>query len=97
MKSNSYVYILSSKKNGTLYVGESDDLIKRIYEYKNDFVEGFTKKYQIHTLVYYEVHEEIMRAILREKQIKKWNRGWKIALFTDSNPEWKDLYPEIIR
>ncbi len=91
----SYVYILASKKNGTLYIGITDNLIKRIYEHKNDIVEGFTKKYQVHTLVYYEIAEEIMSAFAREKQLKNWKRKWKLALIEKSNPGWKDLYREL--
>ena len=93
---NYYVYILSNKRNGTLYVGVTSDLVKRIYEHKNDLSEGFSKKYQTHTLVYYERHQSIEEAILREKQIKKWNRSWKIRLIEETNPEWTDLYQDII-
>ena len=91
-----YVYILASKRNGTLYIGVTNDLIKRIYEHKNDLVEGFTKKYQVHQLVYYEETSDIQSAITREKQMKKWNRKWKLELIESTNPEWKDLYDEII-
>jgi putative endonuclease len=90
-----YVYILASKRNGTLYVGVSSDLIKRVWEHKNRFVEGFTKKYGVDKLVYYEVHNDAEKAILREKQIKKWNRAWKLWLIEEKNPEWKDLFGEI--
>lgn len=75
-----YVYILASKRNGTLYTGVTSDLVKRCYEHKQDMVEGFTKKYKVHTLVYYEAHDSAIEAITREKQIKKWNRRWKIRL-----------------
>lgn len=91
-----YVYILASKRNGTLYVGVTTDLIKRIYEHKQNVVGGFTKKYNVHNLVYYEVHDDIEAAILREKQIKKWNRKWKLRLVEEMNPEWRDLYQEIV-
>ena len=91
-----YVYILASKKNGTLYIGVTSDLIKRIYEHKHNLVEGFTKEYNVHILVYYEHYNEIEEAILREKQMKKWNRQWKMQLIEEKNPEWKDLYNEII-
>jgi len=74
----------------------TSDLIKRIWEHKNDFVEGFTKKYQVHKLVWYELGEEMDAVILREKQLKKWNRQWKINLIQDKNPEWKDLYADIV-
>ncbi len=90
------VYILASKPRGTLYTGATNDLIKRIWEHKNDFVAGFTEEYKIHCLVYYELHEDIKSAILREKQIKKWNRLWKIELIEDFNPEWNDLYNDIL-
>jgi len=91
-----FIYILASKKNGTLYTGITSDLIKRIYEHKNDLVEGFTHKYTVHNLVYFEVTESIESAIMREKQLKKWNRDWKIRLIEKNNPAWNDLYPELI-
>ncbi|MBN1904610.1 MAG: GIY-YIG nuclease family protein [Deltaproteobacteria bacterium] len=90
------IYILASKRRGTLYVGVSSDLVKRVWEHKNGFVPGFTKKYGVHDLVYYELHDRMETAILREKQMKKWNRDWKIRLIEDKNPEWKDLYKDII-
>jgi putative endonuclease len=92
-----YVYILASKKNGTLYVGVTSYLVKRVLEHKSDFVEGFTKKYQVHDLVYFEVTESVKSAIAREKQLKKWHRDWKIRLIEKENPEWEDLYPEIVQ
>jgi len=92
----SYVYILASKKNGTLYIGVTSDLVKRCYEHKKDLIDGFTKKYQVHTLVYYETHNDIREAIKREKQLKKWNRDWKVRIIEDNNPEWLDLYDEIV-
>ena len=91
-----YVYILASKKNGTLYIGVTGDLIKRIYEHKQNLTDGFTKEYDVHALVYYEPHNEVEKAILREKQMKKWNRKWKIKLIEEKNPGWKDLYNEIL-
>jgi putative endonuclease len=91
-----YVYILASKRNGTLYIGVTSDLAKRCYEHKQDMVEGFTKRYQVHNLVYYEKHDDIEEAITKEKQIKKWNRSWKIRLIEEKNPEWRDLYDEIL-
>jgi len=91
-----YVYILASKKNGTLYIGVTGDLVKRIYEHKQNLIDGFTKEHNIHDLVYYERHNEIEDAILREKQMKKWNRKWKIRLIEEKNPWWKDLYDEIL-
>ena len=92
---NSYIYILTNKPNGTLYIGVTSDLIKRVYEHKNSIHEGFTKKYNIKNLVYYEVYENIEEAIKREKQLKKWNRDWKVKLITDFNPQWDDLYERI--
>jgi putative endonuclease len=91
-----YIYILTNKKNGVLYIGVTSDLIKRIYEHKSGFVEGFTKKYNLYKLVYYEVHDDIVMAITREKQMKKWNRQWKIELIEKMNPEWRDLYDELL-
>jgi putative endonuclease len=90
------VYILASKRNGTLYVGFTNDLVKRVYEHKNDLVEGFTKKYGVHTLVYYETGGSYEGTLQREKQIKEWQRKWKIELIEKHNPEWKDLYSDII-
>jgi putative endonuclease len=90
------VYILASKRNGTLYVGFTNDLVKRVYDHKNDLVEGFTKKYGVHTLVYYETGGSYEGALQREKQIKEWQRKWKIELIEKHNPEWKDLYSDII-
>ena len=87
-----YVYILVSKRNGTLYIGVTSNLVKRVYEHKNNIIEGFTKKYNIQKLVYYEITNDIESAIRREKQLKKWNRKWKINLIENSNPEWRDLY-----
>ena len=91
-----YVYILFNKKNGTLYVGVTSDLIKRVYEHKNKVVEGFTKKYGVDKLGYYEVFGDILHAIEREKQLKAGSRKKKIELIEKHNPEWKDLYSEII-
>lgn len=91
-----YVYILCSRRNGTLYTGVTSDLIKRIYEHKNRLVEGFTKTYGVHCLVWYEVHRTADTAITREKQIKKWNRQWKLDLIEENNPEWNDLYNGLI-
>ena len=89
---NYYIYILSNKKNGVLYVGVTNDLLRRIYEHKQEVVAGFTQKYHIHNLVYYEQYDDIRNAITREKQIKKWNRQWKIDLIEKDNPEWNDFY-----
>lgn len=87
-----YVYILASQKNGTLYVGVTTDLQKRIWQHKNEQVEGFTKKYSVKNLVYFEIYEDYWDAANREKRIKKWNREWKINLIVKDNPEWEDLY-----
>ena len=90
------VYILANKRNGTLYIGVTRNLQQRVWEHKNDLVEGFTKKYGVHRLVYYELHEDMMAAIRREKQMKKWNRTWKLELVETQNPEWEDLWEGII-
>ncbi|MEW6600050.1 MAG: GIY-YIG nuclease family protein [Nitrospirota bacterium] len=90
-----YVYILCSRRNGTLYIGVTSNLIKRVYEHKNDLADGFTKRYKIHNLVWYEAHETTESAIIREKNIKKWERIWKLRLIEEQNPEWKDLYCDI--
>ena len=92
---NYFVYLLASKRNGTLYTGVTDNLIKRVWQHKNDLVEGFTKKYKVHTLVYYEQIENIQSSIRREKQIKKWKRKWKLDLIEKLNPNWLDLYEKI--
>ena len=91
-----YVYILASKKNGTLYIGVTSNLPRRVFEHKNNLLEGFTKKYKIHNLVWYEQHETILGAITREKQLKKYKRKWKMNLIDRLNPEWKDLYSGIL-
>lgn len=95
MKKLGYVYILASKPGGTLYIGVTSDLVKRTYEHRNEAVEGFSKKHGTKLLVYYEVHDEIAAAITREKQMKKWNRAWKIRLIEEMNPTWRDLYGDI--
>ncbi|KKR71052.1 MAG: Endonuclease [Microgenomates group bacterium GW2011_GWC1_41_8] len=91
-----YVYILASKKNGTLYVGITNNLLRRIWEHKQEYVQGFTKRYRIHMLVYYEEYSVIHDALNREKQLKWWNRKWKIELIESKNAQWKDLYNEIL-
>lgn len=90
-----YVYILASKRNGTLYTGVTSNLTQRVWQHKNDMVEGFTRKYNVKKLVYYEVHDNAESAITREKRIKKWKRNWKLRLIEEKNPQWKDLYDEI--
>jgi len=92
---NYFVYILASKKNGTLYIGVTNDLIRRTYEHKNNLADGFTKKYNVKILVYYEHTENIESAITREKQMKEWQRSWKIKLIEKDNPTWRDLSPEL--
>jgi len=91
---NYFVYILASKRNGTLYVGMTNDIDRRIHEHKNDLNEGFTKRYQVHNLVWYEVHDDVLQAIRREKQLKKWMRPWKLELIEKHNPKWIDLVDE---
>ncbi len=86
-----YVYILASKRNGTLYIGVTNDLERRLFEHKNNLIDGFTKKYHVHTLVYFEVSSSIYSTISREKQLKGWNRKWKVELIEKDNPEWGDL------
>lgn len=91
------VYILASQRNGTLYIGVTSDLIKRVWEHKQNFVEGFTKQYSVHDLVWYEQHEDMLTAIAiaREKTLKEWKRVWKLELIEKMNPEWKDLYEDL--
>jgi len=90
-----YVYILASKRNGTLYIGVTNDLVRRVYEHKNNLVDGFSKEYGVHRLVYYEQYGDVEFAIQREKYLKQWNRKWKLELIEKKNPEWKDLYDEV--
>lgn len=92
----SYVYIITNKRNGTLYVGVTADLQKRVWEHKEGIVEGFSKKYGLNILVWYEVHDDISEAIKREKQIKKWERSWKLRIIEQMNPDWLDLYDDIL-
>ena len=90
------VYILANKRNGTLYIGVTSDLIKRVWEYKQDIVEGFTKKYGVHHLVWYELYESMESAIVREKRLKEWKRNWKLELIESMNLDWQDLYNTIV-
>jgi putative endonuclease len=90
------VYILASKRNGTLYVRETSDLVKRVWEHKNNMVEGFTKQYNVQELVWYELHESMESAIVREKRLKDWKRAWKLKLIESKNPEWLDLFDTIV-
>jgi putative endonuclease len=96
MKKQPAVYILASKKNGTLYTGVTSDLIKRMWEHKNDLVEGFSKRYGVHNLVWYELHADMTSAIEKEKNIKEWKRKWKLNLIEKINHDWRDLYDDII-
>ena len=90
------VYLLASRRNGTLYTGVTSDLVKRVWEHKQHFVEGFTKKYDVTTLVWYEMHETMESAIQREKAIKNWKRVWKINVIEAMNPQWQDLYDDLL-
>jgi putative endonuclease len=90
------VYILASGWDGTLYVGVTSDLVKRVWEHKNELIDGFTKNYRVHDLVWYEQHETTESAIIREKEIKEWKRAWKVELIEESNPKWQDLYPDLL-
>jgi len=90
------IYILASQPNGTLYIGVTGDLIRRIHEHRNDLTDGFSKKYKTHSLVYFEQHETMDSAITREKQLKKWNRKWKLELIEENNPGWQDLYETLL-
>ena len=90
------VYILASKRNGTLYIGVTSDLVSRIWKHKNNVMEGFTKRHNIHVLVWYELHGNMEYAILREKRLKKWKRAWKLELIESMNPGWQDLYWTIV-
>ncbi|MYD62334.1 MAG: GIY-YIG nuclease family protein [Gemmatimonadetes bacterium] len=90
------VYIMASKRNGTLYIGVISNLVQRVWQHKNNLVEGFTNRYGIHILVWYEVHETMQSAIAKEKMVKNWKRVWKLALIEKNNSEWQDLYQNII-
>ncbi len=95
MEKYSYIYVLASQCNGTLYIGVTSDLIQRIWQHKHNIMAGFSKKYNVKNLVYYEQYSDIRDAIHREKQLKKWPRKWKLGLINQHNPTWKDLYLEI--
>jgi len=90
------VYVMASQRNGTLYIGVTSDLPKRVWEHKNDVHEGFTKEYGVHQLVYFELHDDMPTAITREKQLKRWNRAWKLELIETDNPQWRDLWEDIL-
>ena len=91
-----FVYMMASRKNGTLYVGVTSNLKRRVYEHRNEIIDGFTKEYGVHRLVYFEEHNNINQAIKREKQLKKWRRVWKIELIEKQNNNWNDLYQKIL-
>jgi putative endonuclease len=91
-----YVYILASERNGTLYTAVTSDLLKRVWEHKEDLIEGFTRKYNVKKLVHYAIYDDAENAITRENRIKKWRRRWKLKLIEKRNPQWKDLYEEIL-
>ncbi|MBU4483889.1 GIY-YIG nuclease family protein [bacterium] len=91
---NYFVYILASQRNGTLHIGVTNNIARRIYEHKNDLIKGFTEKYRVHNLIYVEETNDVNVAITREKQLKKWKRSWKLRLIETANPEWKDLYDD---
>jgi putative endonuclease len=88
-----YVYLLASRKHGTLYIGVTNDLIRRVYEHRSKVVDGFTRRYDVDKLVWFEVYDDVLSAIAREKELKKWRRDWKIRLIEEQNPNWMDLYP----
>ena len=90
------VYILASRRNGTLYVGVTSDLAQRVWQHKNDLLEGFTKQYEVHRLVWYETHPTMKSAIKREKRLKGWRRSWKIQLIEETNYDWADLYSQLL-
>ena len=92
-----WVYILASKRNGTLYIGVTNDLARRVFEHRSGSQDGFTKRYGVTKLVWYERHDTMPLAIAREKALKTWNRGWKMALIAEMNPEWDDLYADLNR
>lgn len=96
MDKSFYVYIMTNKRYGTFYIGMTSNLLKRIWEHRNKVIEGFTKTHDLKRLVYYEPHENAENAIKREKRLKKWNRQWKIELIEKNNPDWRDLYENII-
>ena len=90
------VYLLASRRNGTLYIGVTSNLVQRVWQHKQNLVEGFTSRYGVHTLVWYERHETMASAIARERALKEWKRAWKLELIEEGNPQWRDLYDEIV-
>ena len=97
MKSGGWVYILSNKKMGTLYVGSTSDLVGRIWQHKHHEIPGFTSRYNVNKLVYYEWHDKLENMVKRERQIKEWKRAWKLSLVIELNPDWKDLYDSVLK
>ena len=98
MKDHTYfLYILASKRNGSLYIGVTNDLLRRVQEHRESLIAGFTRKYQVKNLVYFEVHSDINEAIAQEKRMKRWRRSWKLQLIEARNPQWLDLWPELAR
>ncbi len=97
MRKQAAVYILASRRNGTLYIGVTSDLIKRIWHHRNLVVEGFSSQYSVHRLVYFEMHEDMEEAIAREKRLREWHRAWKLRIIEERNPEWLDLWDQIIQ
>jgi putative endonuclease len=95
MRNQYFVYIMASDRNGTLYIGMTNDLVRRVYQHKTGAAEGFTKKYKVHNLVYFQQGSDVNKVIEREKQLKKWKRAWKLSLIDQFNPQWKDLYTGI--
>ena len=91
------VYLLANKKHGVIYIGVSSELIKRVWQHKNNVVKSFTQKYHVHDLVWYEIHQNMVSAISREKSLKKWRRDWKVKLIEKTNPDWLDLYPDLMQ
>ncbi len=90
-----HVYLMATRKDGTLYLGVTRDLVRRVYQHKNKTLKGFTSRYDVDRLVWFETYDDPVNAITREKEVKKWRRDWKIQLINQSNPDWRDLYPEI--
>lgn len=90
-----FVYIMASQRNGTLYIGMTNDLVRRAYEHKNDLIKGFSQEYKVHLLVHFEEFQDVEMAITREKQMKRWKRNWKLRLIEETNPNWVDLYAQL--
>ena len=95
MKKVPCVYILASKRNGTIYIGVTSNVVQRVWQHKKNLVKGFSERHNIHTLVWYEIHETMESALLREKRLKNWHRNWKLRLIEEANPQWQDLFPDL--